>query len=234
MGIAFGTVATIFRNKINDYRGVFNYIEYEDIEDNKPIWFPVKEHRYTEQSTDIFASIPGIPIAYWASDKLVNIFKYTPLEKLSNTRQGMIPGNTNEFLRYWFEVSIYEIGFNHEKSEDILLYGKKWFPYNKGGAFRRWYGNVEHIINMENDGFDIKYSGKNNNYRLRDPKLYFKEAITWSKISSGKISTRYMSPGCMFDIAGCCIFISKDELKYILAFSNSIVASKILSLLVQL
>lgn len=123
------------------------------------------------------------------------------------------------------------IGFNHLSSEDISRLGFKWFPYNKGGSFRRWYGNIEHLINMENNGYAIKYSGENNNYRLREPELYFKEAVTWSKVSSGAFSARYMPTGNLFDIAGCCIFSLNDNLNYVLAFTNSIIASCILSLI---
>ena len=101
----------------------------------------------------------------------------------------------------------------------------------KGGAFRRWYGNIEHLINMENDGYDIKYSGENNNYRLREPELYFQEAVTWSKVSSGAFSARFMPSGNLFDIAGCCVFDLGNNLNYVLGLTNSIIVTKFLDLI---
>lgn len=112
-----------------------------------------------------------------------------------------------------------------------MKYRNKWFPYNKGGSYRKWFGNNEYIINMENNGYDIKYSGKNNNYRLREPSLYFQEALTWSKISSGDFSSRYMPKGYLFDIAGCCVFYLNDKMFYSIATLNSCVGKSILSLI---
>ena len=186
-----------------------------------------KNKFYSNQSN--FNKVPGKPIAYWVSDEVIEIFdKGIKLESIGDVRQGMIPGNSKYFLKFWYEVDKNKIGFNHENSSDIKKYSKKWFPYNKGGTYRKWYGNILHVINMENDGYEIINSKKNNNYRLRDPKFYFKPAITWSKISSGKFSTRFMPQGNLFDIAGCCIFFLDEYLKYILGFTNSTISSYIL------
>lgn len=171
-----------------------------------------------------FNDIPGYLIAYWASNAIISSFKNgIKIDSLGNARQGIIPGNVDAFLRLWSEVDINKVGFNHKSYLDINKYKMKWFPYNKGGAFRRWYGNLEYFINMENNGHDIKYSGLNNNYRLREPELYFKECISWSKISSGLLSMRFMPEGTLFDIAGCCVFDLKEKEKYILALNNSVV-----------
>ena len=174
--------------------------------------------------------IPGCPIAYWAGQGIFDVFKNgIPIGNIAEPKQGIIPGNVEVFLRLWNEVDSSKIGFNHKRYEDIMLYHKKWFPYNKGGGFRRWYGNLEYIINMENNGYDIKYSGANNNYRLRDPELYFQEAISWSKISTGILSMRYEPTGTLFDIAGCCIFGLANKTAYILGLVNSSVIMKIIS-----
>ena len=178
-----------------------------------------------------FSKIPGSPVAYWVSDRVISAFNNDLLEKFGDVKQGIIPGNVDEFLRYWYEVSKVKIGFNHANSEDIVRLNYKWFPYNKGGSYRKWYGNIEHVINMENNGYDIKHSGKNNNFRLRDPDLYFKEAITWSKVSSGQFSARYMPTGNLFDIAGCCVFYLKDKNEYILGLMNTVVNSEVLNLI---
>jgi hypothetical protein len=183
-----------------------------------------------EVNQNSFSIIPGSLFAYWASKAIIGSFKNgIELGAMSKPRQGIIPGNVDAFLRLWQEISVDKIGFNHAKYEDINKYGKKWFIYNKGGAFRRWFGNLEYVINMENNGYDIKYSGLNNNYRLREPELYFKECISWSKISSGLLSMRYMPEGTLFDIAGCCIFGLEDNgLCYILALTNSKVVMKMM------
>lgn len=238
MGIAFGTAVSIFRNShIRGYKGTYNHIKLsnliKDEHDNDiPVSFPVMENRFAQVSTEKFSKIPGSPVAYWVSENFVRAFeKGESIYKIGKPKQGMIPGNVNAFLRLWYEVNYQKIGFNHIKSSDICCLGYKWFPYNKGGSFRQWYGNIEYLINMENDGYAIKYSGKNNNYRLREPELYFKEAVTWSKISSGAFSARLMPRGNLFDIAGCCIFSLGENLFYTLGFTNTIITTKILNII---
>ena len=232
MGIAFGTAVSIFRNKpLKDYKGTYNYVTYNDLnENNVPYEFPVTKNRNNVCSISNFHKIPGNPIAYWADKHVFEAFeKGIELNSFGDVRQGIIPGNTKYFLKFWYEVNKNKIGFNHCKYEDIAKFSKKWFPYNKGGPFKKWYGNMIHVINMENNGYEIINSEKNNNYRLREPKYYFQRAITWSKISSGRFSTRLMPEGYLFDIAGCCIFFLEDAFDYILALVNSNLISDILS-----
>ena len=193
--------------------------------------FLASEGLFKDISQDRFTEIPSELIGYWVPRPIVDTFELDNIESVSYTLQGMIPGNVPAFVRNWFEVDTNRIGWNHEKHEDIVARKKKWFLYNKGGGYRRWYGNIEHVLNMENDGYDIKYSGKNNNYRLRDPEVYFKPAVTWSKIGTGSFSTRLMPKGCLFDIAGCCIFNLNENLYYVLGLTNSVFASSILKLL---
>ena len=216
------------KDKIKDYTGAYErLVDYNTQDGKEEAFIAGKDVCYAKQAN--FGKIPGAPIAYWVSENIISAFENgEPLNGISETRQGMIPGNTEAFLRCWFEIGKEKIGFNHKESLDIINYKKKWFPYNKGGSYRRWNGNMEFVINMENNGDAIRNSGLNNNYRLREPELYFKEAVTWSKISSGSFSARYMPPGNLFDIAGCCIFFLGDKLKYILGFCNSIIATKIL------
>ena len=188
----------------------------------------MEQVRYVANASN-FSKIPGSPLAYWVNIKILEVFdRCSSLDEISSVRQGIIPGNVDAFLRLWFEVSLNKIGFNHTDYSDIAKYHKKWFLYNKGGHFRKWYGNTEHLINMENNGYDIQHSGLNNNYRLREPKFYFKEAISWSKISSGLFSMRYTRSGCLFDIAGCSVFGLGNKFKYILALGNSKITSSIM------
>ena len=225
------TSFVIRKSYIEDYKGEYCRLIEPTTQQGKEDMFLSCENRYTADQSN-FSKIPGSPVAYWISKNLIGDFvKGKPIDTLANVKQGMIPGNVDAFVRLWHEVNYCRIGFHHNKAVDIVDYGYKWFPYNKGGAFRRWYGNIEHLINMENNGHDIKYSGKNNNYRLREPELYFKEAITWSKICSGAFSMRYMPSGCLFDIAGCCAFSLSDNLNYVLGFTNSCINSRIMSLI---
>lgn len=213
------------------------YGSYYDLQDGKSesekqqAFF--SENKKYFAKTSGFMKIPGCPFtAYWASESLIDSFeKGTLIDVIGDARQGIIPGNVNEFVRLWYEVSYTKLGFNHMEYEDINRLGYKWFPYNKGGQFRRWAGNIEHVINMENNGHDIKFSGKNNNFRLREPELYFKEAITWSKVSFNSFSVRYMPKGNLFDIAGCCVFRLNDNLSYVLGFTNSKVCQRILRII---
>ena len=106
-----------------------------------------------EFNSSYYAQLPGYILAYWVSNAKLLCFKNgIKMGNISQPRQGIIPGNVEAFLRYWTEVNINKIGFNHKHYSDINLFKKKWFPYNKGGSFRRWYGNLEYIINMENNG----------------------------------------------------------------------------------
>lgn len=225
------TAFVLAASHIKGYKGSYARLIEPTTQRGKEEMFLAGTNRYTAQQ-DNFSKIPGAPVAYWVSENFIKIFeKGITIDKISTTRQGIIPGNVDEFVRIWYEVSINRIGFNHTKSDEIITLGYKWFPYNKGGMYRRWFGNIEYIINMENNGFAIRHSGLNNNYRLREPFLYFKEAVTWSKISSGSFSARYMPKGCLFDIAGCCIFDLEEKTSYILALLNSSIIAKALKII---
>ena len=225
------TTAFVFRSRwIENYKSIFFRLLDQTSQSGKERVFLLREHYYVA-TQDSFSKIPSEIIAYWVSDLFRSIFKQDKtIEQLGAPRQGIIPGNVNEFLRNWFEVDYKKIGFNHKEYKDIAEKKYKWFPYNKGGSYRRWYGNIDSLINMENNGYAIKYSGKNNNYRLREPELYFQKAITWSKVSGGRFSMRYMPSGHLFDIAGCCVFFLGNNLKYILALTNSCIVTKILQI----
>ena len=174
-----------------------------------------------------FMKIPGYTFGYWVSQKMLDVFGQSKIDDLTYVIQGIIPGNLDYFVKKWNEVSISKIGLNHKDYSDIKKYGKKWFPYTKGGNFRRWYGNCEDVINMENNGYEIKYSGKNNNYRLRDTSVYFKPAISWSRISTNKFATRFSPCGSLFDITGSCMYNMGDNTYYILAYTNTKIATAI-------
>ena len=178
-----------------------------------------------------FKKIPGCPLGYWVSSKMINAYNIGVLIScIGNGRQGIIPGDAMRFIHLWHEISFEKIGFNHKNDADILTFGKKWFPYNKGGGKRKWYGNNDYVIDFENNAYNIKHSNVPN-YRLRDPELYFKEAVTWSKIMSNKFSARIMEAGFLFDSGGCCMFHLADKIDFMLGLLNSTVAEAYMRML---
>ena len=184
-----------------------------------------------ETSVEEFYKIPGSPIAYWASNKMLEIFGEPNIDQSVLFRQGMATSDNNRFLRLWYEVSSDKTFFQATDLECAKKSCKKWFAYNKGGAYRKWYGNAEYVVNWENDGNEMKKFTatlpQGMNVRLKSRDYYFKECYSWSKITSAQISFRYFPNGFAFDVAGCCVFESGNYLLYYLALSNSIVTKKI-------
>lgn len=237
MGIAFGTAVANVRNcNIKKYKGTYNHITVKDIGDGDyPEEFPVKKNRFTQVSTNSFTKIPGSPIAYWAGPSILKTFENPSIDTVVLFRQGMATSDNNRFLRLWYEVSVEKCNFHAHDLESALSSKKKWFAYNKGGQYRKWFGNAEYLVNWENDGHEMKAFtatlSQGMNVRLKSREYYFKECYSWSKISSGQISFRYYPSGFAFDVAGCCVFNCGTHLKYNLALSNSVITKVIAGLL---
>ncbi len=177
-------------------------------------------------SADDFKKIPGNPIAYWISRK--DIFLFANFKKISDSfpvKSGIMTGNDDLFLKFWHEIDSSLIGFNLENSSQMH---SKWFPLSKGGAFRKWFGNAEHVINLGNDAHDIRNGGVN--YRLRDNKWYFQPYITWSRISSFKVAFRYFKNGILFSDAGPGIFAGRKCLE-VISLLNSKLGNHFLSII---
>lgn len=188
---------------------------------------------FYEADQQQFSLIPGSPIAYWLSDRFVATFANKTLDRLAKPRQGLATGCNEQFVRLWFEVSQERIGYGVRCVEEAKQSGKKWFPYNKGGEYRKWYGNDGYVVNWERDGFQIR-NFRNEKAQLRsrpqNTKFYFRESVSWSLISSGKISFRYKPPGQIFDVAGMSCF-ADENLLYLLGLCNSVVVLRILAVL---
>jgi len=178
-------------------------------------------------SADDFQKLPGNPIAYWISPAIRQIFsKGDRLKSIGDTRQGMATSDNNRFLRLWWEVSFNKSCISAENRNIARESFKKWFPYNKGGDFRKWYGNSEYFINWENDGNElIEYAGSLYGSPTRTIKSiseYFKPCISWSKVSSANLAMRLYPAGYLFDVAGCCIFSpTKTDRMLLLGYSNT-------------
>ena len=186
--------------------------------------------------TSEFTKIPGAPIAYWVSDKIRDIFSSSkPLAEIASPKQGLATADNDRFLRQWFEASHDRIGFGMKNREEARQSGKKWFPYNKGGEFRKWYGNQEFVVNWENDGEEIRnFTFDNGKQRsvIRNPDYYFRESVSWSKISSGSLAMRFFQNGFLFDVAGCSIFSDSriTDVK-VLGLSNTLIIREILAIM---
>ncbi|MBQ0768322.1 MAG: BREX-1 system adenine-specific DNA-methyltransferase PglX, partial [Bizionia sp.] len=198
-----------------------------------------------------FDKIPSSPIGYWASDKTLSVFQDSDiLGKQVSPMQGLTTTNNARFIRDWREISQNKLGLNLEKLEAITS-EYKWFPINKGGEFKKWYGNDIFVVNFENDGQSLKTVVKEK-YRkaeyakdfsdekwdklievwvLKNQHSYFKEGISWSKISSSSFSVRYSPKGYIFTDAGSKVFTTKDKVKYLTGNLNSKTVSRFLEIL---
>lgn len=183
---------------------------------------------YYEQSTDNFSKIPGSPVAYWVSKGLLLAFTSgTMLGKLADSKQGIATANNNKYLRLWYEVSMVNVKFDAKTHEEASLCSEKWYPYNKGGAFRKWYGNNDFVVNWQNDGFELRNDKK---AVLRNRDFYFKSSVTWSDITSNSNAFRYKPIGHLFDVTGMSVF-SNDLSYYLLAFCNTKVVQELLKII---
>lgn len=167
-----------------------------------------------------FAQIPGSPIVYWLPEAVLNTFNEgKPLSEIAQPRQGLATADNNRFVREWWEVSQNRISLNCDSLQSAAASGAKWFPYNKGGDFRKWYGNQEFVVNWANDGQELKDFKPRS--VLRNPSHYFKPSVSWSKISSGAPAFRLFPLGFVFDVAGTSIFVNPNHLAKIAAIMNS-------------
>lgn len=234
LGINFGTSSFILKNNNQDIEGYYQCIRYfETDEKGIPFKFPVFNERTNKVKKEKFKKISGSPIAYWVSDKVREIFeKNQKLGDIGEAKQGLATADNDRFLRLWNEINYNKIGFGMKNSEEAVESRKKWFPYNKGGDKRKWYGNQEYLVNWENNGYEIKnfYDNKGKlRSRPQNTEYYFKESISWSKINSGNFSMRFFPKSFIFADAGMSIFI-KDN-KEILGLCNSKVLNLCLGLL---
>lgn len=216
------TCFIIRKKAIDNYYG--NYIRLVDFNianEKEQIVLNIKENtKYLfKEKSESFKDIPGNQIAYWVSDNVLEIFKKSKLlSDLYEPKQGLSTADNNRFIRLWHEVKNDKMGIEMKSPEDSVRSGKKWFPYNKGGQFRKWYGNNENIINWENDGYDIKNF---KNAVIRNPNYYFKKGITWSLISSSNFGVRFSQEGYLFDAGGSSVFPKQEHINYLMGLMCS-------------
>ena len=260
-GVDFGSTSFVIKNgkAPEDYLGsyfrlnkrTFQYIEIQDIEkiflnakDNDSYTFDFNSYKsddYTDTeiqdnedgvlkikhriSQSNFAKIPGVPFAYWISQSLINDFDEKNLNDYANVITGMTTGDNDKYLKLWYEIDYNNIAFNMRDQKDIGIENKYWYPYSKGGNRRKWFGNYDYIV-------DWSKSANFNRSKTTLKDLYFKKALTWPFISSGKFSARILDEGFLWDVAGSPCFVYNDNLYYyILAFLNTKIADEVLKLI---
>ena len=224
-GEVVSTVAWVSKKNSPKNDGTYlRLVDYSNAELKEKEFF--NKANYFQAKQKDFEKIPGSPIAYWVSDKIREIFEKKLIGNLFPVKKGADTGNNDLFLKMWHEVNIRKSGLTLGIEEAKKKFTGKWVPYNKGGEFRKWYGNLEYFINWENDGYDLKNSKAN----LRSPQLYFRDGITWNALSSSKTSAR-KSANSIFDSAGSSMFPQKEEIGYYLAFMNSKIVDYLLKIL---
>ena len=234
-GSDFGTTTFVIgKAHVSGYTGNYRRLfekqgEVENIEEREQAFLSGKGAFFAQQ--DNFSKIPGSPVAYWVSNQVYGTYSYPPIGKTIIPRHGLATSDNNRFLKLWFEVLIEKTSIQRR-----CEFKKKWFPMNKGGAFRKWYGNLEWVINYENDGQEIKDYAiklyKSSSRTIQNTQFYFKESITWSAVTSGALSFRWSEVGAIFGSGAHCAFApDSDTLLYGLALLNGKVSAAYLNVI---
>src|SRR5690606_8666387 len=222
MGINFGTTAFVTNKQVvSNAPGTYCCLRYyETNQDGIPLEFPPKNERYSSASTADLRKIPGIPIAYWVSDKIRNLFSSNHnLDSFAPCRQGIATADNDRFLRFWSEISSSRMGLKFSNRSDAKRSGFKWLPYNKGGDFRRWYGNNDVLVNWENDGQEL-FDNRPKSV-IRNPDFFFRPSVSWTFVSSAYFGVRYSPEGAIFDVGGSSCFPPESSIYTVLGFLAS-------------
>lgn len=214
LGINFGTTVMVLNNsKIKNYKSTFNYIRYFEIDKNGlPLNFPTLNDRYSINSIDDFLKIPNTPIAYWISERFIQNFNYQKISDYYFSAGRNKTHNNEKYVRFWWEI------YNR----------KKWQPYNKGGEFRKWYGNHDYLV----DWSDKAKKEYDSHGGLYNQKFNNKAGINWALFTSGDNSFRVKLPTHHYDSGSPTIFNSNFSVdNFILAFLNTKVATSYLNLI---
>lgn len=218
-GADFGTVSYTLKStkppseKLSVFRNLFRGKSLVDSIEQKREWFFDKSFNAYEVNQLNFTKIDSIPFAYWLNDKMFDIFsEHEKLSAIADAKVGLQTGDNDCFRRNWPEVSFHNTSLSQKSNA-------KWFPYNSGGEFRKWYGNQNYFVNWQEDGKAVKaHSGS----VTRNAQYYFQESISWSKVTIGGLAFRSFPKGFIFDVAGCSIFFkNKKDRQYLLGLLNS-------------
>ena len=227
------TTSFVLRNShIADYKGTYCRLIEPTTQQGKEDMFLAGENRYTAQQSN-FSKIPGSPVAYWVSSGLLEAFDSgKSLDEIALARNGMKTGENGRFVRLWWEVIIADLNLYAKDWKSAVDSKAKWFPYNKGGEYRKWYGNNDCIVNWENQGNEIFNHAKADKRNVQDYPLELKfiPSVSWSLVTSGQPAFRYKVYN-LSDIAGMSFFTKEPSLSLLLGFCNSKIALEILRIL---
>lgn len=222
------TTAFVMTGHIKDYKGTYARLVDTVGENEKRDLFLSGDKRFAAKQEN-FSKIPGMPVAYWVSEAVNRCFeKGLKFDEFASPKQGIKTADKDRFLRFWHEI-------NYERSSIFDSNIDKWFPCNKGGAFRKWYGNNEYVVNWENDGYEIcNFKDENGKMKSRPQNLPYmlKEGLTYTNISSSTFGVRYSPPGFIYDAAGSLIYVENKKMYYalgLLASNIVLVFTRILS-----
>lgn len=219
------TTSFVLRNELsNGYQGKYCRLIEPTTQQGKEDMFLSAQNRYVSKQEN-FAKIPGEPVAYWVNKKVFCNFDGPKLENYGISRAGLSTGDNDKFFRLWYEVAFNNIALSCSNNEEYLMSDRKFVPCNKGGNYRKWYGNLEYILDWSNPETFHRP-------RTTYMDLYYKPALTWSVITSNIFNSRYYPQGLLFDHASASFFAKEEDTSFsIEGYLNSIVAQKILTIL---
>lgn len=223
------TSFVLSKKHADKYVGIYCRLVEPNNQAEKENSFIRKEKIYRAKQND-FKKIPGSPIAYWVNEKVYHVFENgVRFKTIGDTRQGMATSDVNRFTRLWYEVDCCNIGWNYSKLDSTEDGVHTWYPYIKGGTFRKWYGNEDYLVNWKFNGKEVKeYAAKlykSYSRTIKNISEYLKPCISWGMVTTNNLSVRYYPAGHIFDIAGCCCFSNDDVRLYLLGFLNSCIAN---------
>lgn len=231
------TTAFVLRNnEIASYRAKFVRLVDYNSQRSKEEEFLSYNNIYIAQK-DNFEKIPGIPVVYWASKSIFDIFlRAKPLSEYAKVRKGLITSDNARFLRFWHEINNDKMGVNNTNLQEAQDSKKKWFPIVKGGNFRKWYGNYDYVVNYEDDGLELKawveiLTKDKPGGRIINTDCYFKKGVTWSSIGTQRTSFRYVKEGSIYSNTGMGIFSEVFDPKLLTALMNSKVVEFLLNMI---
>ena len=221
------------------YVGTYERLVGFQSEEEKKFAFLKRKNTYYCKN-DVFDVIPKTPMTYWVSENVLKMFEHGRLDDYADPRVGMFTTDNDRYLREWWEPNRVDIGFDYKEKRIAYKSDIKWFPYNKGGGFRRWYGNIDLVVFWQHGGEEIKkivlkkypYLKGNYDFVLKTDNPYYHPGITWSGLTSGSNSFRLCGSGFLFDTnKGAMIFEKNLDLEYLLGFLNTKVAQTAINLL---
>jgi hypothetical protein len=238
-GSDFGTVAFVMQRspptgKRATYRRLFDrHVEVRPPAQIEKLFLD-RSYNTFDLDQAAFEAIPGEPIVYWLSDALRAAFATgKPLGELTEPRQGLATADNARFLRQWWEVGTARTAFGCADRAEAQQSHARWFPYNKGGEFRKWYGNQEHVVNWGDDGAAIRAFGTEDGARARsraqNTEFYFRRSVSWSDVTSGAPAFRVFPPGFIHDVTGMSVFAADAAMAGLVSFLNSTVATALLA-----